>query len=333
MSVSTTFSSPTSDRRASATPEDRRGSRSSVHFAPGTANSRTYRLSSGAGSGTGRSSIISDTSTPSFTTSAASSSGGGPRTPPQVQTIAGEFLQTPPKGYRQSQAYLPATFGINGRYEQPLPSVPVHDLSPTEVDARLGVHWPGSTGQASQSMTSGMPGSCDESTTSGVESMSRRIGDSTSPGDTSDTSISSVNGGVDAAHSSLHPYRVYVKAADTFEYSDDAETGAAAGGLDNSTETETEGEYDDIGEAKLYTAEAMHSSGPATNPPSYRSGFPLLTFKAGDRIDVEIEEADRAEGGAGWLLGRKHDALGVPTSPLGWARTEFFALVEEEAWE
>jgi len=43
-------------------------------------------------------------------------------------------------------------------------------------------------------------------------------------------------------------------------------------------------------------------------------------------LQVELEEADRAEGGSGWLLGRKVAGNGR----LGWARTEDFAMIEEE---
>lgn len=71
----------------------------------------------------------------------------------------------------------------------------------------------------------------------------------------------------------------------------------------------------------LYVAEAISTS----RSSSYRSGFPILSFDAGDRFEVEYEEADRAEGGSGWLLGRKpHDR-----SNVGWARTEDFVLLED----
>lgn len=48
--------------------------------------------------------------------------------------------------------------------------------------------------------------------------------------------------------------------------------------------------------------------------------------RIGDRLEVELEEADRAEGGSGWLLGRKVAGNGG----LGWARTEDFAMLEED---
>ncbi|SCV68495.1 BQ2448_616 [Microbotryum intermedium] len=68
----------------------------------------------------------------------------------------------------------------------------------------------------------------------------------------------------------------------------------------------------------LYRAEAIASSCSS----AYRSGYPLLSFIEGDQVDVELEEADSEQGGAGWLLAR--DVEGV----LGWCRTEDFIVVE-----
>ncbi|GAA5923126.1 uncharacterized protein JCM15063_003542 [Sporobolomyces koalae] len=72
----------------------------------------------------------------------------------------------------------------------------------------------------------------------------------------------------------------------------------------------------------LYIAEAISSS----QSSAYRAGYPILSFEIGDRLEVELEEADRAEGGSGWLLGRKV----VGNGGLGWARTEDFAMLEED---
>ncbi|GAA5970150.1 hypothetical protein JCM3765_003807 [Sporobolomyces pararoseus] len=71
----------------------------------------------------------------------------------------------------------------------------------------------------------------------------------------------------------------------------------------------------------LYVAEAISSS----RSTAYRAGYPILSFDIGERIEVELEEADRAEGGCGWLLGRKVAGNGK----LGWVRTEDFAMIEE----
>ncbi|GAA5899556.1 uncharacterized protein JCM6883_005259 [Sporobolomyces salmoneus] len=71
----------------------------------------------------------------------------------------------------------------------------------------------------------------------------------------------------------------------------------------------------------LYIAEAISSS----RSSAYRAGYPILSFDIGERLEVELEEADRAEGGSGWLLGRKVGRGGS----LGWARTEDFAMIEE----
>ncbi|BGP55968.1 hypothetical protein JCM8202v2_003575 [Rhodotorula sphaerocarpa] len=75
----------------------------------------------------------------------------------------------------------------------------------------------------------------------------------------------------------------------------------------------------------LYTAEAVNAS----RSSSFRSGFPILSFDVGERLEVEYEEPDRAEGGSGWLLGRK------PTDrkEIGWARTEDFVLLEDTEGE
>ncbi|GAA5895147.1 hypothetical protein JCM5296_000894 [Sporobolomyces johnsonii] len=78
-------------------------------------------------------------------------------------------------------------------------------------------------------------------------------------------------------------------------------------------------------DAPLYIAEAMNASCST----AYRSGYPILSFAVGDRLRVELEEADRAEGGSGWLLGRKVGGEGR----LGWARTEDFVMVSDEEAE
>ncbi|GAA5887492.1 hypothetical protein JCM6882_001427 [Rhodosporidiobolus microsporus] len=84
-----------------------------------------------------------------------------------------------------------------------------------------------------------------------------------------------------------------------------------------------DGEDDGFGEGPLYIAEAMTAS----EADAFRAGYPILGFKIGDRLEVELEEADSSEGGAGWLLGRKVDGDGR----LGWARTEHFVMIEDDA--
>ncbi|GAA5913958.1 hypothetical protein JCM8208_007010 [Rhodotorula glutinis] len=79
------------------------------------------------------------------------------------------------------------------------------------------------------------------------------------------------------------------------------------------------------GDAPLYIAEAVNPS----RSTAYRSGYPILSFDVGERFYVELEEADRVEGGSGWLLGRKLEG----ENSLGWARTEDFVMVEEEVDE
>ncbi|GAA5870179.1 hypothetical protein JCM3774_002613 [Rhodotorula dairenensis] len=85
------------------------------------------------------------------------------------------------------------------------------------------------------------------------------------------------------------------------------------------SESGSEGSDDSV--VPLYVAEAVSAS----RSSSFRSGFPILSFDAGDRFEVEYEEADRAEGGSGWLLGRKPYDRGN----VGWARTEDFVLLED----
>ncbi|CDR39197.1 hypothetical protein NBRC10512_007972 [Rhodotorula toruloides] len=77
---------------------------------------------------------------------------------------------------------------------------------------------------------------------------------------------------------------------------------------------------DDFGaDGPLYVAEAVN----ACRSSGYRSGYPIWSLEVGDRLTVELEEADSAEGGAGWLLCRK-DGVGK----LGWARTEDLVMIE-----
>ncbi|GAA5832229.1 hypothetical protein JCM11251_004286 [Rhodosporidiobolus azoricus] len=82
-----------------------------------------------------------------------------------------------------------------------------------------------------------------------------------------------------------------------------------------------DGEDDEFGEGPLYLAEAMTAS----DTDAFRAGYPILSFEVGDRLEVELEEADSSEGGAGWLLGRKVNGDGR----LGWARTEHFVMIED----
>ncbi|BGP12786.1 hypothetical protein JCM10213v2_000703 [Rhodosporidiobolus nylandii] len=82
-------------------------------------------------------------------------------------------------------------------------------------------------------------------------------------------------------------------------------------------------EGDEFGEGPLYTAEAMTTS--EANG-AYRSGYAILSFREQDRLEVELEEADSAEGGCGWLLGRLVGGDGA----LGWVRTEDFVMLDEE---
>lgn len=70
----------------------------------------------------------------------------------------------------------------------------------------------------------------------------------------------------------------------------------------------------------MYRAEAMKASKSST----FRSGYAILSFEVGDKFDVVLEEADSAEGGAGWLLGRKIRGDGE----MGWGRTEDMAIAD-----
>ncbi|BGP44839.1 hypothetical protein JCM10450v2_000654 [Rhodotorula kratochvilovae] len=78
---------------------------------------------------------------------------------------------------------------------------------------------------------------------------------------------------------------------------------------------------EEFGEGPLYIAEAVNPS----RSSAFRSGYPVLSFDVGERFYVELEEADRVEGGSGWLLGRKMEG----DNTLGWARTEDFVMVDE----
>jgi hypothetical protein len=72
----------------------------------------------------------------------------------------------------------------------------------------------------------------------------------------------------------------------------------------------------------LYIAEATTAS---EGGGDFRSGYPLHSYTELDHIEVELEEADTAEGGSGWLLGRKVGGDGS----LGWVRTEHFVMLDE----
>ncbi|GAA6047316.1 hypothetical protein JCM3770_001883 [Rhodotorula araucariae] len=78
---------------------------------------------------------------------------------------------------------------------------------------------------------------------------------------------------------------------------------------------------EELTDGPLYIAEAVNAS----RSSAFRSGYPVLSFDVGERFYVELEEADRVEGGSGWLLGRKMEG----DNALGWARTEDFVMVDE----
>ncbi|GAA5994924.1 uncharacterized protein JCM10292_004432 [Rhodotorula paludigena] len=84
-------------------------------------------------------------------------------------------------------------------------------------------------------------------------------------------------------------------------------------------------EDEEFGDGPLYVAEAVNPS----RSGAFRSGYPILGCEVGERVDVELEEADRVEGGSGWLLGRKVGGDGR----LGWFRTEDFVMVDDEGGE
>lgn len=73
------------------------------------------------------------------------------------------------------------------------------------------------------------------------------------------------------------------------------------------------------GQIPLYRAEALIGS----RSSAFRAGYPLLSVDQGQQVDVLVEEADQAEGGAGWLLVRLVDR----EREIGWVRTEDFCVV------
>lgn len=285
--LSTGVASPSSDRRSFSAGDDRRISRTSVPSERGTSSPQRNRASVA----TYRNSILSDSSTPSFTVSSTGgSSSGAPTTPPAIPNAAGGYLKLPPppkqsmqQQVSQQSASLPNTSSnpLSARYDHPLPSVPVHELNLAGSNSTAGessqapsisTYRPASsskTATAGRAVTSGS--SCDESDNAKSKHHQGRQSTSASGGDTSDSSTSSAAMHDAVTNQLLRPYTVYVEAGENFEYSDEADA--------ETTGTETEGEYDDIGEGKLYTAEAMQDSGSPTNPPAYRSGFPILVFK------------------------------------------------------
>ena len=213
-----------------------------------------------------RSSVTSDSSTPSFTVSSAGgSSSGAPTTPPMA--ASGFTRSKRDSEYRRSDQSLGSPRydqrALAAKYEQPLPSVPTHADDYSSDGSTAGDK------QASSVVTFHDSPHFDQLP------RARPV-----PGRQSREQIMST-------------YSVYVPAEEDFTEDD--------GGV-------------------LYMAEAMTES----RSTAFRSGYPVLSFKVGDRIAVELEEADSAEGGCGWLLGRKDDGT------LGWARTEDMAMLEED---
>ncbi|KAM0789329.1 hypothetical protein ACM66B_000164 [Microbotryomycetes sp. NB124-2] len=292
--LGTASSSPTANRRAS------------VASAKGRSLNRVSMT-------TNRSSVNSDSSTPSFGLSSTSgaSSTGGPTTPPA------HVSSTP--GRPSSKAFSPGhrkTFSSSGtgRFDHPLPQLPIQEINSSESEASnsRAYHTP----PVSRMSVNGYD-------SSDLENVSHLV-TSARPRPSSQQSAPARpplgrNNFTDGSNSSLSDgrylarYTEYLEAGDKFDFSSD---------LNDDDDDCIDEDFEHY--ERLYTAQAMHSSRTKTSP-GFRSGFPIHAFEIGDRVDVVLEEADHAEGGAGWLLGRKCD-----DGTLGWVRTEDFHLEEED---
>ncbi|KAM0756096.1 hypothetical protein T439DRAFT_20534 [Meredithblackwellia eburnea MCA 4105] len=82
------------------------------------------------------------------------------------------------------------------------------------------------------------------------------------------------------------------------------------------TEEELEAETRKMQTVVLYVAEACNDSSTSGR----RNGEPVLSFKMGELLYVEREEADTEEGGDGWLYGQLEGGV------RGWARSEEFMM-------
>ncbi|KAK4048236.1 hypothetical protein OIV83_004941 [Microbotryomycetes sp. JL201] len=255
---------------------------------------------------TNRSSINSDSSTPSFgiSSNSGASSIGGPTTPPAA-------VSSRPS----SKGFSPAhrrTFSSGGRFDHPLPQLPIQEVNSSESEASNSRRY--HTPPVSRASINGYDSSDLENVgnlaTSARPRPSSQQSAPTRPplgrNNYTDGSNSSLSDGRYLAR-----YTEYLEAGDKFDFSSD-----------QNDEDDVDEEFEHY--ERLYTAQAMHSSTSKVSP-GFRSGFPIHAFQIGDRIDVVLEEADRAEGGAGWLLGRKCE-----DGTLGWVRTEWFHLEEED---
>ncbi|KAK4057231.1 hypothetical protein OIO90_001726 [Microbotryomycetes sp. JL221] len=261
---------------------------------------------------TNRSSVMSDSSTPSFTVSSNSgaSSVGVPSTPP---SLAGSTVLRPsPKGLAAGHRMSTPAGGAPARFDHPLPQLPIQEVNSSESDAS-NPHSPRSAPTAVNGYES------SDWDKPALSPLSKATSGSNPAAADSRRPPLGRNNFTDGSNSSLSDgrylarYTDYLDAAgDKFDFSDDFH--------DDNDDLEEEFEHYE----RLYTAQAMRSSSSAVSP-GFRSGFPIHAFQVGDRIDIVLEEADHAEGGAGWLLGRKCD-----DGMLGWVRTEDFHLEEED---
>ncbi|KDE03899.1 hypothetical protein MVLG_05653 [Microbotryum lychnidis-dioicae p1A1 Lamole] len=254
-----------------------------------------------------RNSITSDASTPSFTVSSKSgeSSNNGPATPPveEHQLKQGQHMQQ--RSSKQpfpSGVALPLARATSRKIERGI--APIPSSTPDEsLHSRL--QGPSFRGRS---------GSGDDASTGSSITATRPPG---SP---------QCSGALDEENSSTSSNPSPTQGAPRHDVGD---SGVRIGPSESeSPSDETDPEYYYFNEDRtLYVAEAMEDSSLKRyqGVEDLRGGFPILVFKVGNRIDVEHEEADQAEGGCGWLLGRKHGD-GV----LGWVRTELFTMLDDD---
>ncbi|KAM0753334.1 hypothetical protein T439DRAFT_323969 [Meredithblackwellia eburnea MCA 4105] len=244
----------------------------------------------GKSSGTNRSSLNSNASTaPSFTLSTGTngSSNGTPNTPPPPPAAALKRYKMNEHESSVSPSlhqYRLQASPIKQNAYHPLPPVPQPE---EELDPRTGT--PHGNEHETETDTDAEADEDQFDEDAANFARPRPVQGRALPG-SRDSRIDS---------RLLSAYSVYVAAEESFD--DDYD------------------EDEDQEPSVLYIAMAMASS----RSSSSRNGHPVLSYDIGDKVHVIHEEADKADGGAGWLLGSKEQ-----TGDLGWVRTEHFHLVD-----